>query len=128
MIAWGDVLSVDQIQEMVELIRQFEASPVTGQPAPEGVSFSSDVMPIFEADCAACHGNFGGWDASSYTAVIESGDNGPAVIPGDAENSLLAQKLLDTQEVGDKMPPMGTIEEADIQVILDWIAAGAQDN
>lgn len=128
MIAWGDVLSVDQIQEMVELIRQFEASPVTGQPAPEGVSFSSDVMPIFESECAACHGNFGGWDASSYTSVLGTGNNAPVIIPGDPENSLLAQKMVGTQTIGDIMPPGGLLPEDEIQVILDWIEEGALDN
>ncbi len=128
MIGWGDVLSVDQIQQMVTLIRQFEPSAVSGQPTTEGVSFSSDVMPIFQAECIACHGNFGGWDASSYTSVLGTGNNAPVVIPGDPENSLLAQKMLGTQSVGNIMPPAGLLPEEETQVILDWIEEGALDN
>jgi mono/diheme cytochrome c family protein len=128
MIGWGDVLSVDQIQQMVLLIRQFRSSPVAGQPTTAEVSFSEDVMPIFEADCIACHGNFGGWDASSYTSVLGTGNNAPVVIPGDPENSLLAQKMTDTQSIGQIMPPAGLLPDDEVQVVLDWIAAGAPDN
>jgi mono/diheme cytochrome c family protein len=128
MIGWGDVLSADQIQKMVQLIRQFRASPVPDQPTTAAVSFSSDVMPIFQAECIACHGNFGGWDASSYTSVLGTGDHAPVIIPGDPENSLLAQKMIGTQAIGDIMPPAGLLPEDEIQVILDWIEEGALDN
>jgi mono/diheme cytochrome c family protein len=128
MIAWGDVLSADQIQQMVLLIRQFRTSPVSGQPTTGEVSFSSDVMPIFEVECFACHGNFGGWDASSYTTVLGTGNNAPVIIPGDPENSLLAQKMIGTQSIGNIMPPAGLLPEDEIQIILDWIEEGALDN
>ena len=128
MISWGDVLSADQIQQIVQLIRQFRTSPVSGQPATDAVSFSSDVMPIFQAECIACHGNFGGWDATSYQKVLGTGDHAPVVIPGDPENSLLAQKMVGTQSIGDIMPPAGLLPEDEIQVILDWIESGAVDN
>jgi hypothetical protein len=59
---------------------------------------------------------------------MNTGDNGPVVIPGDIDNSLLAQKLLGTQEEGDIMPPLVTLSQRRIQIILDWIAAGAQNN
>jgi mono/diheme cytochrome c family protein len=142
MIGWGDVFSADQIQELVDYIRQFEplaAEPTseaeeqpTATPTPEteaGVpSFTNDVMPIFEEHCSVCHGTLGGWDASSYDAVINSGDNGPAVIPGDAENSLLAQKMLGTHTIGNIMPPTGKLPDDQINVIVTWIDAGAPDN
>jgi mono/diheme cytochrome c family protein len=128
MIGWGEVLSVEQIQQMVQLIRQFQPTVSAGQPTPEGVSFTGDVLPIFDAECAACHGNFGGWDASTYTTVMGTGNNAPVVIPGDAENSLLAQKIIGTQSSGNIMPPAGLLPEDEIQIILDWIENGAPDN
>jgi hypothetical protein len=45
-----------------------------------------------------------------------------------ARNSLLAQKMTDTQSVGDIMPPAGLLPDDEIQFILDWIAEGALDN
>jgi hypothetical protein len=70
----------------------------------------------------------GGWDGTSYQAVMTTGDHSPVVIPGDAANSLLAQKLLGTSTFGDIMPPGGKLPDATIQVILDWIEAGALEN
>jgi hypothetical protein len=61
---------------------------------------------------------------------MTTGDNSPVVIPGDVEGSLLAQKLLGTQEEGKAMPPppIRPLNDELIQIILDWIAAGAPDN
>jgi hypothetical protein len=60
--------------------------------------------------------------------VMNTGNNAPVVIPGDAEGSLLAQKLLGTQAVGTIMPPSGKLPDSMIQPILDWINAGALNN
>jgi mono/diheme cytochrome c family protein len=94
MVPWGEILTSDQIQQLVIFIRTLDTESVV--PTPEGVSFVRDIVPIFEASCAGCHGALGGWDASTYGSVVNSGDNGPTVIPGDAESSLLAQKVLGT--------------------------------
>jgi mono/diheme cytochrome c family protein len=148
MLAWGEILTQEQIRQLVQFIRQFEPSaptatsptgtspPTSGDetatPAPTTgageTSFSADAMPIFESQCAACHGSFGGWSAASYQDVMTTGDNAPVVIPGDAENSLLAQKILGTHQEGAIMPPSGMMDDDEIQIILDWIEAGAPDN
>lgn len=129
MIGWGEILSSEQIEGLVSYIRQL-ASTEDGQEegGSEEISFSNDVAPILEAECAMCHGSLGGWDASTYDSVINSGDNGPAVIPGDVENSLLAQKIRGTQTIGVMMPTSGLMDQDLIQVILDWIEAGAPNN
>jgi len=48
------------------------------------------------------------------------------IIPGDAENSLLAQLI--QGKGGKAMPPQGGMSPQDVQAILDWIAAGARNN
>jgi mono/diheme cytochrome c family protein len=155
MIGWGEILTQEQIQELVNFIRQMkptETAPAPGAgtatPAPLATttpgaavstptattaaggapSFANDVLPILEAKCVMCHGTFGGWDASSYESVMTTGDNAPVVVPGDADGSLLAQKLLGTQSEGNIMPPGGKLPDEEIQRILDWIASGAPDN
>jgi mono/diheme cytochrome c family protein len=125
MIAWGEILTSDQIRGLVSHIRSLEQEE-TGTPS-EGISFASDIVPILEAKCAVCHGTLGGWDASSYDSVLNSGDNAPAVNPGDANGSLLAQKILGTQTEGTIMPPAGKMSDQEIQLILDWIEVGAPD-
>jgi mono/diheme cytochrome c family protein len=158
MISWGAILSSEQIQQLVNFIEQLpvDAAPEveevadegadesddeaageeeaesepTPEPTEEVLSFSSIVFPILESRCVDCHGTDGGWDSSTYDLLMTTGDNGPVVIPGDIDGSLLAQKLIGTHEEGDLMPPppLRSLQEELIQIILDWIAAGALDN
>lgn len=134
MIGWGEILSADQIQDLVDFIIKMESmdQEARAEPSPTSSStgettFAADVLPIFETKCTFCHGELGGWDASSYDAVMTTGDNAPVVIPGDPENSLLAQKLLGTQTEGTIMPPGGKLPDDEIQIVLDWIEAGAPE-
>jgi mono/diheme cytochrome c family protein len=127
MIAWGEILTSEQITQLVDFIRNLPEEDESAA----GISFSRDVLPILEDRCAACHDSpngDGGWDATSYDGVINTGDNAPVIVPGDVDNSLLAQKLLGTQEEGDPMPPLISLSDRKVQVILDWIAAGAPNN
>jgi mono/diheme cytochrome c family protein len=128
MIGWGEILSAEQIQQLVQYLRQLggpTAAPATPASVP---SFQTEIAPILQQACGFCHGTLGGWDASSYESVVGSGDNGPAVIPGDVAGSLLAQKLLGTQTIGGSMPPAESLAQDQIQRILDWIAGGAPNN
>ncbi len=140
MIAWGEILSSQQIEQLVAFIREFqpgstqleeEAEPSEAQePGREGgaISFAEDVMPIFVDYCTVCHGTLGGWDATSYDAAVNSGDNAPVVVPGDIATSLLAQKILGIHSQGQIMPTDELMPIEDIQIILRWIAEGAEDN
>jgi mono/diheme cytochrome c family protein len=127
MIGWGDILSADQIQQLVAYIRQLGGVTPTSESG-GAPSFRADVLPLLQEKCGACHGTLGGWDASSYASVLQTGDHAPVVVPGDPPTSLLAQKLLGTQTVGGPMPPGSPLSQDDIQLLLDWIAAGALDN
>ncbi|HEY6073052.1 MAG TPA: c-type cytochrome, partial [Anaerolineales bacterium] len=142
---YGGPLSDDQIGAIITFLRSSEASaptpeasgplPVTPEPttttsAPSGpVTFSGQVLPIFQAKCEGCHNSstkLGGWDASSYDSVMTTGDNGPVLTAGDLKQGLLAQFLLGTD--GKFMPPSGSLPQGEILTILDWIAAGANNN
>ena len=156
MISWGSILTSEQIEQLVSYIEQLpidepvaetesdtevtegeteveqgeatepEAEPIE-EPAEIEISFAANVMPILENRCVNCHGSDGGWDGSSYELVMTTGDHSPVVIPGDVENSLLAQKLVGTHEEGEIMPPppLRKLNDELTQIILDWIAAGA---
>ena len=127
MIGWGDILSAEQIAQLVDVIRSF-AKETTSSSGSSVVSFSRDVLPIFKESCTACHGTLGGWDASSYKSVMESGDNAPVIIAKDLQASLLVQKLLGTQTIGGVMPPGKLLSQKEIGLIVSWVAAGAADN
>lgn len=125
MIAWGDILSTQQIAELVKHIRTLTGE---GPPPSSGSStFEADVLPIFQAKCAGCHGTLGGWTGTSYEEALNTGEGGPTIIPGDPDNSVLVQTLTGTHPEGIVMPPGGTLPQGDIQTIIDWIAAGAPE-
>jgi len=125
MIGFEDLLSSEQIDQLVLFIRGLGAPQDS---TPTEASFSDDVLPIFQAKCGGCHGSLGGWSAASYQDVMTSGNNAPVVIPGDAEGSLLARWLLGTVDQGGFMPPSGKLPQAELDIILGWIGAGALDN
>jgi mono/diheme cytochrome c family protein len=133
MIQWGDILSGEQIKQLVAFIRTLSTSQVTPPTsqapdptrAPGTLSFDKDILPIFTAKCNMCHGVSGGWDGTSYESAMSTGDHAPVIVPKDADNSLLAQKLLGTQTQGGVMPPFGEMTDEDIQIILNWIKGGA---
>jgi hypothetical protein len=47
---------------------------------------------------------------------------------GDPANSLLVQKLENKQRCGNSMPPGGMISADKIQLVKDWIMAGAKND
>jgi menaquinol-cytochrome c reductase cytochrome b/c subunit len=125
MVAWGDSLTDEQINLLVQYIRVLGGAT----PATPTVSFSGQIAPLFEANCQVCHNQnsaMAGWDSTSYQSVTTTGNNGPVVIAGDITNSILAQRVSGSQ--GAVMPPSGKMSDEEIQIILDWIAAGAPEN
>ncbi|MYB54649.1 MAG: DUF1553 domain-containing protein [Acidobacteriia bacterium] len=92
-------------------------------------SFANDVLPILERKCVVCHQGDEppkGLRLGSAAGLIAGGESGPAVVPSNPEGSLLLAKV-----AGDKpeMPPAGEpLASAEIELIRDWISAGATDD
>jgi mono/diheme cytochrome c family protein len=128
MIAWGEILTAEQIDDLVSFILQLPESGA-GEPA-GGPSFAAMVAPIFASQCQICHNDssaLGGWNAIGYDNVMNSGDHGPVIIPNNVGDSLLAQMIQYADGVS-VMPPSRQLDHASIQLVLDWIEAGAPDN
>lgn len=77
---------------------------------------------LFRNRCSTCHGftKVGGLSLSSYQDALKGGNSGPAIIPGDPDNSILVQK----QSMGDH-PGQLTIDE--LNQVIAWITAGAPE-
>jgi cytochrome c5 len=95
--------------------------------ASSDVSFSQDLLPIFKASCVKCHGGektSRGLDLKTYDSVLAGSNRGAVVIPGNAADSKLAQLVLNG-----KMPKRGSkLSPEQVQMIVDWINAGAKNN
>ena len=93
------------------------------------VNFSTEIQPIFTANCTGCHGSSGGLSLSSYASLMEGGSHGATVISNDGSGSLLIQKLKGTATSGGQMPASGCCLDASvIQLIETWIDEGALNN
>ena len=105
----------------------------SAQAQPDTVSFADDVLPIFRARCAECHGAVDengevrtevSLNLLEYERVIMGSEFGTVIEPGDPDGSFLLDMIVagDMPEQGDPVP------EEEIAVIRSWIAVGAPNN
>ena len=99
------------------------------QPAVQGatVSFTNDILPIINSRCANCHGGNRteeGLVLLTYADILKGSENGPVIITGNADVSLLVEQVL-SQEMPKRGPKLTPPQ---IQLIIDWINQGALDN
>ncbi|MBI4288710.1 MAG: hypothetical protein HY671_09820 [Chloroflexi bacterium] len=100
-------------------------SASTTAPVAGAVSFTNDVMPIFQKSCVMCHGTMGGLDLKDFNGLMTTGANKPQVVAGKPGESRLIKRL----EEKPLMPPFGAaLPASDIEKIKQWIAEGAKDN
>ena len=78
------------------------------------------VGPITQARCAACHGGTAGLYLDTYEGAMAGGNLGPAIIPGDAENSLLVQ----LQHEGHP----NSLAPRELEWVEQWIDSGAPES
>lgn len=102
-------------------------------PLADTVSFENDILPIFQQSCAKCHGATdengvlraeAGLDLLAYEKVMAGSEFGTVIEAGDVKGSYLIDMLVDgaMPEEGEPLP------EEQIQLIRDWIEAGAPNN
>jgi len=94
-------------------------------PAPAAaVSFATDVQPILQASCVACHGRAGGLSLESHEALMQGGAKGPVVVAGDPAASELVAYIEGTAEP--RMPKgADPLTDEQITAIRTWILQGA---
>ena len=95
------------------------------------VSYSDQVQPIFNNNCAgsSCHigGSASGLRLGNYSQLMQGGNSGPVVVSGDPDGSIIVGRLEGT--ITPQMPfGEQPLSPAQIQTIRDWIEQGAQNN
>jgi dipeptidyl aminopeptidase/acylaminoacyl peptidase len=95
--------------------------------AAETPGFNTQVAPILQKNCLACHssgGRMGGLVMESYDSLIKGGTHGAPIVPGNADGSRIIQML--EGKIAPRMPYGGDpLPPADIATIKAWINAGA---
>jgi hypothetical protein len=88
--------------------------------------FEKNVRPVLAKNCSGCHGGskMGGLQLDSREHLLKGGADGPVVVPGDPDRSLLIQAIRQTH-ARIKMPPNGKLEAREIEDVASWVKSGA---
>jgi hypothetical protein len=91
--------------------------------------FHEQVLPILKQHCFACHSHQsrkvkGGLVLDSRSGWARGGESGPAIVPGNPDESLLIEAI---RRDGLEMPPTGKLPATLISTLEKWVADGAYD-
>ncbi len=92
------------------------------------ISFTKQVIPLLNKNCANCHKNrsMGQFSIASHATIIKGGKKGKDVIPGDVKKSRLVTLVEKNQ-----MPPPGKgkkLTKKEIQLLKTWVEQGAKED
>ena len=104
-------------------------------PAPESLTdrqlsfFETRIRPVLVTHCYECHSGQseqvrGGLLVDSRAGLLQGGDSGAALIPG---NAAASQLILALRHETYEMPPDGRLSDQVIADFTEWINAGAVD-
>jgi hypothetical protein len=93
--------------------------------------FEKRIRPLLIERCYECHStekgkSKGGLLLDSRAAWSKGGDSGPAIVPGNPDQSLLirAVRWLDEDT---QMPPKNKLPASEIESLVEWVKMGAPD-
>ena len=97
---------------------------------PPSSFYAMHINPIFDSNCATCHGaakSNGGLRLDSFDLVMKGGKDGPVIIAGDPDKSLLLHRVTLPPDHKQFMPAEGRppLRPEEITWIKAWIQQGA---
>jgi hypothetical protein len=94
---------------------------------PDADYFKQHVQPLLVRHCLKCHGDEkqeSGLRLDSWEGISAGGDSGPAVVPGEPQQSLLLTAIRYVED-DLQMPPDRKLPDDQIAMVRKWIEAGA---
>lgn len=93
--------------------------------------FEKQIRPLLIKHCYECHSEKseqveGHLLVDSAPTLRKGGTNGPAIIPGDPDHSLLMEAVRYKNE-NMEMPPEGRLTDTEIASLEEWVRMGAPD-
>lgn len=101
----------------------------------KGVTYATDIKPIFDKSCIRCHGeekSKGKLRLDSLVGVLKGGEDGKVVLPGNGVGSMLVHNVAHAGDPDDYMPPphnkarIQPLTKEQIGLIRAWIDQGAK--
>ncbi|MBL8055109.1 MAG: NapC/NirT family cytochrome c [Anaerolineales bacterium] len=106
---------------LAELVKAQLPPPAPDLPTGVATPTYAGLQPFLDANCGLCHGDdlAGGLKVTDYVGIMLGGQDGPVVIPGDPDNSLIVQV-----QSGDHF---AVLDANTLDVLKQWIADGAPE-
>lgn len=103
---------------------------LTSTTTPPASFYAMHINPIFDSNCASCHGaakSNGGLRLDSFDLLMKGGKDGPVIVAGDPEKSLLLHRVTLLPDHKQFMPAEGRppLHREEIKLIEAWIQQGA---
>lgn len=123
--------NLGNVRMLIVVLACLMASPVRSeQLTPEELRFfETKIRPVLIKECYGCHSNQagnarGGLRLDTRELMAIGGSSGPAIVPGDLEESLLFNAIIHEDFV---MPPKRKLSDEVIVNFRKWIEMGAPD-
>jgi len=107
----------------------FSLVPTDHSDAQEAQPSDKEFFAILKQKCLQCHGEavqMSGLDLRTREAMLKGGERGPAVVPGNAEASLLYRRVAGLEKPVMPMAPMPPLTSREIAVLKSWIDQSAK--
>ncbi len=108
-------------------------APTADRPlTPKEISFfEGKIRPVLVGQCYSCHSSAatklrGDLLLDTSEGMLKGGENGPAIVPGDLDDSLLIRAIRQS-DPDLSMPPKGKLSDAVIKDFETWVMMGAPD-
>ena len=129
------VLSIVALTNLTAELRADESEAITPEAVELGrpVDFNKDILPIFRANCLACHNRSkaeGELTLESQATILKGSSSGEIVVPGKPDESYLYNVAARVEE--SYMPPMPNSVQAkkltpkELWLLRQWIVEGAK--
>lgn len=101
-------------------------SPVSADDDAAALTYETHIRPIFREHCFDCHGATdelkGGLDLRLARLLVNGGESGAAIVPGDLNQSYLVDRI----RSGEMPPGESKLSAEHIRTIERWVASGAK--
>jgi mono/diheme cytochrome c family protein len=119
-------LSADELNRVIAWIKagapETSGASSSRSATPSTVTWTGDIGPLFGTTCAACHVNaqMGDLSLKTYADALKGGKDGPAIVPGNPDQSVLVQ-------IQSKGGHPGQLTADELAKVVAWIKAGAPE-
>ena len=95
----------------------------------DDIDYRTQIKPVLVEKCYSCHGVLkqeGGLRLETLALMQKGGDSGAALVPGDADASLIVERV--TADHDSRMPPAedgAALKPEQVELLKNWINHGA---